>query len=295
MDVALNPPPPLSGLFRFGVWNCNSIPAHEYQRISSIHSYISTQDLNLFAVTESALNSNIPNDHIEIPGFEIIRNDLPPTHSHGGVLIYHRSDLGVKHRTDLQSHTNMIVLELSLARKKVFFVLVYRKFGQSPSEFETFTEKLDNLFSNIEIENPYMVLACGDFNAHSATWWEGDKTDSFGTAIQKLFDNHLLTQTVNQPTFLTNNCHTCIDLVTTDQPNLILSNEIHPSLHTTCHHQVNFVKINIKCPPPTLHHMNEECGIMLGQKMNLSKNRSQNLTGIFLCPTWITTLTPKLI
>ena len=156
----------------------------------------------------------------------------------------------MKHRTDLQSHTNLIVLELSVARKKVFFVLVYRKFGQTPSEFETFTQKLDELFTNIEKENPYMMFTCGDFNAHSATWWRGDKSDNFGTTIQQLFDDHLLTQTVHQPTFLTNNCRTCIDLVATDQPNLILSNEVHPSLHTTCHHQVNFVKVNLKCPPP---------------------------------------------
>ena len=206
-------------------------------------------DLHLFSVSESALRGDISNDQIDIPGYITVRNDLPENYRNGGVLIYYRADIGVKHRLDLQNHSNTLVLELSLSRKKVFFVLVYRKFSQSPDEFKTYIEKLDDLFQKIGVERPYCLVTCGYFNAHSRDWWQGDKTDNFGISIQKLFDDHLLTQTVNQPTYLTRNSQTCIDLVATDQPNLILSNEIHPSLHTNCHHQVNFVKMNLKCPP----------------------------------------------
>ena len=42
-------------------------------------------------------------------------------------------------------------------------------------------------------------------------------------------------------------------MIATDQPNLILSNEIHPSLHTNCHHQINAVNMNLKCPLPPPH------------------------------------------
>jgi len=55
---------------------------------------------------------------------------------------------------------------------------------------------------------------------------------------------------VHQPTFITKVARTCIDLVITNQPNLILSTEIHPSLHTNSHHQVNYTKVHLKCPPP---------------------------------------------
>ena len=39
----------------------------------------------------------------------------------------------------------------------------------------------------------------------------------------------------------------------TDQPNIVLRNEVHPSLHTNCHHQVIFTKMGISCPPPPPH------------------------------------------
>ena len=30
----------------------------------------------------------------------------------------------------------------------------------------------------------------------------------------------------------------------------MLSNEIHPSLHPNCHHQINYTKLCLNCPPP---------------------------------------------
>ena len=46
----------------------------------------------------------------------------------------------------------------------------------------------------------------------------------------------------------------CIDLIFTDQPNLIIEYGIHPSLHEQCHHQIVFGKLsvsNIALPPYT--------------------------------------------
>ena len=62
-------------------------------------------------------------------------------------------------------------------------------------------------------------------------------------------EDNELTQMTNQPTYLTNT-RTCIDLTITDQPNLVLKNEVHPSLHTNCGHQVVFTKMGFSCPPP---------------------------------------------
>ena len=44
----------------------------------------------------------------------------------------------------------------------------------------------------------------------------------------------------------------CIDLIFTDQPNLIVDSGAHPSLHSNCHHQITYCKLNlnIEYPPP---------------------------------------------
>ena len=95
-----------------------------------------------------------------------------------------------------------------------------------------------------------MTILTGDYNVHHKSWYSGDNTDDYGHTMQEIFEKHSLYQTVNQPTYITSNSHTCIDLVATDQPNIIIKNDIAPSLHPTCHHQINFVKLDLKCPLP---------------------------------------------
>ena len=66
-----------------------------------------------------------------------------------------------------------------------------------------------------------MILVTGDFNTKHNRWYSEDTTDKDGTTIQEMFAHHTLTQTVNQPTNITSQTKHCIDLVATDQPNLI--------------------------------------------------------------------------
>merc|ERR1712059_151976 len=42
----------------------------------------------------------------------------------------------------------------------------------------------------------------------------------------------------------------CIDLVITDQPNLILDSGTRSSLDPYCHHQIIYCKLNFRIPPP---------------------------------------------
>ena len=104
--------------------------------------------------------------------------------------------------------------------------------------------------NEIKNENPFCTVVTGDYNSHNNSWFHGDKSDNYGLTMQNIFDDHSLSQLVKQPRYIANKSNTCIDLVCTDQPNLILNNEIHPSLHSTCHHQVNYIRMNLKCPPP---------------------------------------------
>ena len=75
--------------------------------------------------------------------------------------------------------------------------------------------------------------------------------------------SHKLTKTISQtsyrfqqlilePTHILKNSSSCIDLIFTDQPNLITDSGTHPSLHPNCHHNITFCKINLKItyPPP---------------------------------------------
>ena len=75
-------------------------------------------NIHLTAITESATKKETVNEKLEIPGYTVIRNDLVEGDSHGGCwLIYHRADMTVKHRLDLQNYKNTLVIEVTVARK----------------------------------------------------------------------------------------------------------------------------------------------------------------------------------
>ena len=236
--------------FNFMHYNVNSLKAHTFSRVRLIESFISIQGLDLAAITETALGKDIEDNHIEIDGFNILRKDLTNNSTHGGVLVYIKNSIAYKHCPDLEFDPNVLVIELHFGRRRVYLTVLYRRPSQTIEQVQTFTQKLNNLCIQINNKNPYASIFMGDFNAHNSTWWSGDSSDSIGIAIDKIFADNNLTQLVNEPTHIRGNSASCIDLVATSQPNLFSECSIQPSLHTTCHHQINYCKLLVDIPPP---------------------------------------------
>ena len=64
--------------------------------------------------------------------------------------------------------------------------------------------------------------------------------------------NYGLHQLIQEPTHILNLSSSCIELIFTFQPNLVMESGVHSSLHPNCHHEVVFVKFNLSIlyPPP---------------------------------------------
>ena len=77
-----------------------------------------------------------------------------------------------------------------------------------------------------------------------------DKSNYEGTKIDCFAIEYELKQVINEPTHLLENSSSCIDLIFTSQPNLVMDAGIHPSLHASCHHQIVYAKFNSKINYP---------------------------------------------
>ena len=197
------------------------------------------------------------NDSIEIPeplleNYSFITANHPGNVSHGGVGLFYKNSLPIKKRDDL-SFDESIVLELNFGRKLIFFTVLYRSpsHNHTSPEFYQFLVNFKNLYSKIQLENPYISFFTGDFNGHSQFWWPDGDSNCEGKEIEELFISLNLTQIINEPTnFTPGKNPSCIDLIVTDQPNLILDSGTRTSLDTKCHHQIIHCKVNFKIPPP---------------------------------------------
>ena len=169
----------------------------------------------------------------------------PTTIRHDGVGLFYKNSLPIKIRNDL-TFDESIVIELNFGRKKVFFTVLYRypAFSHTSPEFKVFLTNFTNLYSKIKNENPYASFFTGDFNGHSQFWWPDGDTTSEGSSLH-------LSQLISEPTnFEPNKNPSCIDLVITDQTNLVLVCGTRASLASFCHHEITYCKVNFNIPPP---------------------------------------------
>ena len=170
----------------------------------------------------------------------------PANTRHGGVSLFYKNSLPVKIRKDL-SFDESIVVELKFGRKKIFFNVLYR----SPASNHTSPEFQTCIFIfKYPSRQPFATFVTGDFNAHTsfggwvATTPEGEKIDN-------CFSKLGLPQIISEPTnFEPHKKPSCIDLIVTDQPNIILESGTQASLDSYCHHQIIHCKANFRIPPP---------------------------------------------
>ena len=92
----------------------------------------------------------------------------------------------------------------------------------------------------------------GVSNHHSQAWFSKDDYNAEGADLNNFFSVLNLQQLIEEPTHFFNSVSkpSCIDIILTDQPNLVLSCGVRPSLDPLVHHQMTFCKINFKIPPP---------------------------------------------
>ena len=97
-----------------------------------------------------------------------------------------------------------------------------------------------------------MLLVTDDFNVRFSSWWSDDIDTVEGMRLKSVTYYDGLYQIMNEPTHTLPSSASCIDLIFTNQPNLVINSGVYPLLHQNCHHQIIFAKINLKVyyPPP---------------------------------------------
>ena len=158
------------------------------------------------------------------------------------------------------SFNECTICKVSIQNSKGYVGVVYRSPSQNIFEFEIFLSKFEKVLSDTTLCNSLFTIILGDFHAKSSVWWTRDKTTIEGTQLESLSSVHGFHQLISQPTHLLPQTSSCIDLIFTDQPNLIVDSGIHPSLHSNCHHQITCCKINLNTEyQPPYEHLVWEC------------------------------------
>ena len=55
-----------------------------------------------------------------------------------------------------------------------------------------------------------------------------------------------MSQVIKEPNRILDNSKSCVDLIFTSQPNITMDTGVHLSLHSNCHHQIIYAKLDLK-------------------------------------------------
>ena len=189
----------------------------------------------------------------------MVYNFVPLSHpsgnKRGGVGIFYKENFPLKNRKDL-SFNECLVSEVLIGKTKAFYLVCYRSPSMKANtpEFGTFLADFGNLCSNISKNKLYAYFFAGDCNAHSLNWWPNGDANAEGFALDNLLSTLDLSQLICEPTnFEDNKSPSCIDLIISDQPNVVMESGVRPSPDNFCKHQMTFCNLNIHIPPPPLY------------------------------------------
>ena len=178
-------------------------------------------------------------------GYELIRVDQPSNQKRGGICIYHKYFLPIK-VNNISCSKECLNFSVSVYGKQCNITLIYRSRSQSLEEFDKFFLNFEFLLDYIVNRNPFVSIIIGDFNARSNNWCSSDKTTYEGKKLESLTFQCGFKQVYSDPTHILESSSSCIDLIFTSQPNLVMNSGVRSSLHPNCDHQIIHAKFNFK-------------------------------------------------
>ena len=245
-DIEENPVPKLNFSQKLSIchWNLNSIEAHNFIKVSLLIAYNSIHKYDIIYSSKTYLDSStvLGDDSLEIPGYNLVPCDHSTNTKRGGVCVYYKLYLPLKvlNMKHLQECLN---IEFSIGQKICRLILPYRSPSQNPEEFNTFLNNLESNLQTVSFSNSFLTILIGDFNAKCASWYSKDNSTTEVSKLRLLTSQFGLNQIFNEPTHITKNSSTCIDLLFTSQINLVTESSVHSSLYPNCHHQIFLRKL----------------------------------------------------
>ena len=230
-DIETNPGPVLSsnqGLSFFH-WNLNSLSVNNFIKKDLVIAFNTIHKYDILCLSETYLDSSyaLDDNDLQIDNYTMIRADHPMDIKRGGVCLYYRDSLAAT-VLNFSRLSECIILEIEVDKKKIILLTLYRSPSQSPDTFAEFLENFENDLNSIYTLQPFLIIALGDFNAKSSNWCPSDSSSNEGIQIDSIASLYGLHQLISEPTHILPNSSSCIDLIFTSQPNLLIQSGVLP-------------------------------------------------------------------
>ena len=193
--------------------NVRSLPPH----LDEVTALIRFKKLDIFAISETWLNSTWNDHELNIDDFRLFRQDREmsasaSTHYGGGVAVYIKSSLQcerITFDTDIRLEHICLQVKHHQAGPKLLFMVVYRPPNSSADLCQSLSKLIDSALSHYG-----EIIVAGDFNI--------DLLRKKNSTLSTIFSDAGFTQIIKTATRVNDNTSTLIDHIYTTHPNRIV-------------------------------------------------------------------------
>ena len=210
-DIEINPGPCRNLTLNIGHINARSLG-------DEISSLVLNEKFDIFAVSETWLNSGITSNQLHIPGFsQLFRLDRHDGRRAGGVALYTLCSIVAKRMLHLENFAfEVLWVEMTINHPITVCRVCYRP----PNS-----------------------------NYYAKIFHDESLSSNFGISLYRWLECNNLSQVINEPTRVTANGGTVLDLIITNTPGyFVVSGTVSPP--SMCDHSVIYASMNISLVKP---------------------------------------------
>ena len=156
-----------------------------------------------------------------VHNFDMVLGKLPPTHFPPNLIL-----------------TLILNQTLTLTGGQFSLEAIFR----TPFDIICISES----YLNSQILSNDDKLSIPGYNMFRADIHRITNVEEFAYIIRRACSQFRLSQIVKKATHISQSFSSCINLLFTNQTNLVTDSGVHPSLHSNCHHQIVYAKFNLK-------------------------------------------------
>ena len=210
---------------------------------TQLQKFVIEMQIEVIALSETWLNTTIPNIEINIEGYTLYRQDRLHKRG-GGVAAYVRKDIKATILKEISSVSTDLFhqLWLKLQHKKSRPIVMCVSYRPPDCPLSCFENNLKP--SNTEallLDKPIFIL--GDLNCNIL------KTGPESIALENFMYEMNLKQMITTPTRITDTCESLIDVILTSAPNLVLKSRVLDIIISD--HLLIFTALRLKLPKPS--------------------------------------------
>lgn len=209
-----------------------------------------SEAFDIVCMSETWLSNKITDEDIAIPNYKVYRHDRDNQEGYGGVCIYVCDRIKSVHKVDHEVvGLELVWVEISVGNYRVMVGSCYRPPNQRVHDRQGFLSKFSDSINSVKQSSPDAILVLGDFNDKCESWFDNHINSELKRDLLTLSEANNFFQLIDEPTRITDQSSTILDLIFCDTPFLITESGTKPPLGNL-DHCVIYCKLNIITSKP---------------------------------------------